>query len=250
MMGRSLDHGRESLFLADVFGKWVLGRKAKVWRKYLRAHLGGVVVLALCSVATAASSQALNSGGGAKFIKNSDKSTGFKKVINADPCHHFSPVGELKFCPEGTDWQLENNLSYGTPALYRLDDERKAAITVIQMTQGAAAKLDIDQIDELVERKTFEEGPRGRRELVSLISAKRTAKGLLHHMDAVIRENDGNQALLQVNVRVQEYGLALTETTVLMPTVPADFRLSEDQIAFDTAFRKSVKVAVKAQVKK
>ncbi len=208
----------------------------------------GLIAAAL--LASNVNAEALNSGSGKSFFKGVGKPEGFKKATKVDPCHVFSAAGDLKFCIEDTGWELDGTRSYGEPTLYRLSDEKKAALRVLQMREGESRALDVDTLDALAEEYAFAKGPRGDRRLVRLISAKRTPAGKLYRLEAFAQEADGSLVLLQLQVIPLDYGLGFAETTIAVPRVPEVFKLSQEQIAFDAAFRSAVQVSFNVKVKK
>ena len=71
-------------------------------------------------LACSASAEALNSGGGHKFVSVGKKSSTFEKaqVREVDPCDVMS--ASMAFCREDTDWAPEVDLAYNNTALYKL----------------------------------------------------------------------------------------------------------------------------------
>ena len=183
----------------------------------------------VCGLAVGASAEALNSGGGHKFLSAGKKSDQFEKapVLEAGACNFMSP--SMKFCEDDTGWKLEGSLIYNERALYRLNETYAGAVSVIPLRTEQIAALTADDLDALLEEKVLMNGPRGQRRLDSLLGIQRDPTGKPHAATALIVDENGDRMMLQVNIFVLNEGVGFFETTALLGTEPSGFKATDQQ---------------------
>lgn len=197
--------------------------------------MAGVIV----PLAGAVTAEALNSGGGHKFLSVGKKSSQFEKapVLEAGACNFMSP--SMKFCQEETGWALEGSLIYNERALYRLDETYAGAVSVVSLRSEEISALTPDDLDALLEEKVLLNGPRGARRLDSLLGIQRDPTGKPNAATALVLDENGDRMMLQVNVFVLNEGVGFFETTAFLGSAPGGFGATDKQRIVHAEFLKA-----------
>lgn len=180
-------------------------------------------------MACSANAEALNSGGGHKFVSVGKKSSTFEKaqVREIDPCDVMS--ASMAFCREDTDWAPEADLAYNRTALYKLDDTYLGAMSVVPFSERQAFELTADDLDALLEEKVFLSGPRGQRQQDALLGIERDPSGKPKAATALVTDQGGNRMMLQVSVFLLSEGVGFVETTAFLGSEPGGFGATDQQ---------------------
>jgi len=193
-------------------------------------------------LACSASAEALNSGGGHKFVSVGKKSSTFEKaqVREVDPCDVMS--ASMAFCREDTDWAPEVDLAYNNTALYKLDDTYLGAMSIVPLSGQKVDELTADDLDALLEEKVFLNGPRGERQRDALLGIERDPSGKPKAATALVTDQVGNRMMLQVSVFLLNEGVGFVETTAFLGTEPAGFGATDKQRDVHADFLKAGRI--------
>lgn len=184
---------------------------------------------------------------GAKFIRSGEKSAGFTKRARQNPCNALA-AGDLIFCHEGTEWTQQGKESLNRPALYRLDDTRKAAITVLSMGQGRSTRLPPSVTNDLIDKYVFRTAPRGVRTLIDVVESTTDDNRQTTALLATAQTAEGGTELVQVTLFRLDRSFSFVETSTAFtgPDLPPN--LSKDHAAVHQSFLDALRVNGEASV--